>query len=205
MAKYLGKNFQIIIFTPKMSRVFLNCNNSSQKIVNINLLVLLKSKKTQNIDKTINISDTMIDKKDKIILAELKKNARESTKKIATKTEMPRSTIRDRIKKMVNNGVIKSFTIQLGYDKIDLPTTVFVFLSITPNSNIQHRQLASRIAKIPGVYEVYMITGDYDLLIKVRGKSIEDIGKIVIDKFRVLPGVQKSHTSACFEAIKEAF
>ena len=46
-------------------------------------MVLLKSKKTQNIDKVINISDTMIDKKDKIILAELKKNARESTKKIA--------------------------------------------------------------------------------------------------------------------------
>jgi DNA-binding Lrp family transcriptional regulator len=49
-----------------------------------------------------------------------------------------------------------------------------------------------------------MITGDYDLLIKVRGKSIEDIGKIVIDKFRVLPGVEKSATSACFETIKEA-
>ena len=132
----------------------------------------------------------MIDKKDKVILAELKKNARESTKKIAAKMKTPRSTIRDRIKKMVNNGIIKSFTIQLNYKKIDLPTTVFVFLSITPNSNIQHRQLASRISKIPGVYEVYMITGDYDLLIKVRGKSIEDIGKIVIDKFRVLPGVE---------------
>lgn len=146
----------------------------------------------------------MIDKKDQVLLAELKKNARESTKKLATKMKSPRSTIRDRIKKMVNNGVIKSFTIQLDYKKIDLPTTVFVFLSVTPNSNIQHRQLASRIAKIPGVYDVYMITGDYDLLIKVRGKSIEDIGKIVIDKLRVLPGVEKSATSACFETIKEA-
>jgi DNA-binding Lrp family transcriptional regulator len=106
---------------------------------------------------------------------------------------------------MVNNGVIKSFTIQLGYDKIELPTTVFVFLAITPNSNIQHRQLASRISKIPGVYEVYMITGQYDLLIKMRGKSIEDIGKIVIDKLRPLPGVEKTSTSACFETIKEAF
>ncbi len=146
----------------------------------------------------------MIDKKDNIILAELKKNARESTKKIAAKMKTPRSTIRDRIKKMVNKGIIKSFTIQLDYKKIDLPTTVFVFLAITPNSNIQHRQLASRISKIPGVYEVYMITGDYDLLIKARGKSIEDIGKIVIDKFRILPGVKKSHTSACFETIKES-
>ena len=145
----------------------------------------------------------MIDKKDQILLEELKKNGRETTKKLATKMKMPRSTIRDRMKKMIKNGLIKSFTIHIDYKKLDLPTTVFVFLSLTPNSNIQHRKLASRIAKIPGVYEVHMITGDYDLLIKIRGRSIEDIGQIVIDKLRLLPGVIKSSTSACFETIKD--
>ncbi|MFE3845309.1 Lrp/AsnC family transcriptional regulator [Thermoplasmatota archaeon] len=61
------------------------------------------------------------------------------------------------------------------------------------------------IARLPGVYEVYMVTGKYDLLVKIRGKSIEDIGKIVIDRIRVLKGVSQTFTSACFETIKEDF
>ena len=88
------------------------------------------------------------------------------------------------------------------YKKIDLPTKVFVFLAMTPN-NVTHRDLANKISKLPGIYEVDMITGEYDLLVKVRGKNIEEIGKIVIDKIRVMEGVGKSFTSASFETIEE--
>ena len=144
----------------------------------------------------------MMDKKDNVILDELKKNSRETTTKLAKKLEMPRVTVHDRIERLVEKGIIKKFTIQTDYKKIDLPTKVFIFLSITPDDVI-HRDLANKIAKLPGVYEVHMITGEYDLLIKVRGKSIEDIGKIVIDKLRVLEGVGHTFTSACFETIKE--
>jgi len=144
----------------------------------------------------------MIDKKDEKILIELKKNARQSTKDISKKVKIPRVTVHDRIKKMIDNGIIKSFTVKMDYKKIDLPTNVFVFVAITPN-NITHRDLANRISKLPGAYEVHMITGEYDLLIKVKGKNIEEIGKIVIDKIRVMEGVSKSFTSVCLETIKE--
>jgi len=76
----------------------------------------------------------MIDNKDKIILAELKKNARKSTKKIASNVKIPRVTVHDRIQKMVDKGIIKSFTVTLDYKKIDLPTTVFIFFIFYPKS-----------------------------------------------------------------------
>ncbi len=72
-----------------------------------------------------------------------------------------------------------------------------------PNPDLSKRQLAKRIAKIPGVYEVHIISGEYDLLLKVRGKSLEDIGKLVVDKLRQLKGVGKTLTFACFETVKE--
>jgi len=144
----------------------------------------------------------MLDKKDIKILNELKKNGREPTKSIAKKINIPRATVYDRIQRMVETGTIKKFTIKTDYKKIDLPTTVFVFLAITPN-NVTHQDLANKISKLPGVYEVHMITGEYDLLVKVRGKTIEDIGEIVINKLRILEGVGKSFTSACFKTIKE--
>jgi Lrp/AsnC family leucine-responsive transcriptional regulator len=145
----------------------------------------------------------MIDKKDEIILAELKKNARQSTKAIAKSVNIPRVTVHDRIYKMVEKGVIKSFNVSVDYKKIGFSSEVFVFVSFLPNPDVSQRQLAKRIAKLPGVYEVHIISGEYDLLLKVRGTALEDIGKLVVDKLRQLEGVGKTVTFACFETVKE--
>ena len=69
--------------------------------------------------------------------------------------------------------------------------------------NVSQRELAKRIAELSGVYEVHIISGEYDLLLKVRGKSLEEIGKLVVDKLRQLKGVGRTLTCACFETVKE--
>lgn len=145
----------------------------------------------------------MLDKKDKIILSQLKTNARQTTKTIAANVKMPRVTVHDRIKKMVNQGIIKSFCAIPDYEKIGLQTKVFIFISFQSDTEISQRELAKRIAKLNGVFEVHIISGEYDLLVKVRGTSLEEIGKLVVDKLRELNGVDKTLTCTCFETIKE--
>ena len=145
----------------------------------------------------------MFDKKDEIILTELKKNARTSTKNIAANVNIPRVTVHDRIQKMVGKGIIKSFSVIPDYGKIGLPSKVFIFVSFLPNPDVSQRQLAKRIAELPGVHEVHIISGEYDLLLKVRGKALEEIGKLIVDKLRQLKGVGSTLTCTCFETIKE--
>lgn len=145
----------------------------------------------------------MLDKKDQIILNELKKNSRNSTKNIASNIKIPRVTVHDRIQKMIKNGIIKSFNVNIDYKKIGLPTEVFIFISFLPNVDISQRELAKQISRLSGVEEVHIISGEYDLLLKVRGQSLEEIGKLVVDKLRKLKGVGKTLTFACFETIKE--
>ena len=145
----------------------------------------------------------MLDKKDQVILTELKKNSRNSTKTIASNVKIPRVTVHDRIQKMQEKGIIKSFTAIVDYEKLGLSTKVFIFVSFLHNTNVSQRELAKRISKIPGVYEVHIISGEYDLLLKIRGKSLEEIGKLVIDKLRELKGVGRTLTCACFETVKE--
>jgi len=145
----------------------------------------------------------MIDRKDELILTELKKNARNSTKNIAEAIHLPRVTVHDRIQKMSKQGIIKSFNVSIDYNKIGYSTEVFVFISFLPNPDISQRELAQRIAQLPGVYEVHIISGEYDLLLKVRGKTLEDIGTLVVDKIRHLKGVGTTLTIACFQTIKE--
>lgn len=145
----------------------------------------------------------MIDDKDEIILNELKKNSRDTTKNIGKNVKIPRITVHDRIKKMIDKGIIKNFTIIPDYQKIGLPSKVYIFISFRSEKKISQRELANRIAKLKGVFEVHIISGEYDLLIKVRGTSLEEIGKLVIDKLRKLDGVDKTLTCTCFETVKE--
>lgn len=145
----------------------------------------------------------MIDEKDQMVLNELKKNSRNSTKNIAKNIQIPRVTVHDRIQKMQEKGVIKKFSISIDYKKTGLPTEVFVFVGFQPNVEVSQRELAKRIGKLTGVSEVHIISGEYDLLLKVRGTSLEEIGKLVVDKLRDLKGVGRTLTFACFETVKE--
>ena len=104
---------------------------------------------------------------------------------------------------MQQKGIIKQYTTLIDYNKIELNTKAFIFISFLHNTNVSQRELAKRISKIKGVYEVHIISGEYDLLLKVRGKSLEEIGKFVIDKLRELKGVGRTLTMPCFETIKE--
>ena len=145
----------------------------------------------------------MIDTKDEKILQALHNNARASTKALAQQVGFPRVTVHDRIQKLVKKGIITSFTVTLDYKKIGFSSEVFIFVSFLPNPEVSQRELAQRIAQFPGVFEVHIISGEYDLLLKARGESLETIGSLVIDKLRQLKGVGKTLTFACFDTVKE--
>jgi len=87
--------------------------------------------------------------------------------------------------------------------KIGMPITAFILVSFIPNPDISQRELAREISKIENVREVYIIAGEWDLLLKVRGKDMEEIGKLVLDKLRGMKGVGKTVTCTCFSVIKE--
>ena len=145
----------------------------------------------------------MLDKKDNLILKELKKNSRQTTKQIAENINLPRITVHDRIKKMTKKGIIKKFSAIPDYEKIGLPCKVIIFVSFLPNVNVSQKELANKIAKLTRIYEVDIISGEYDLLIKARGASLKEIGKLVVEKLRQIKGVGRTLTCTCFENIKE--
>lgn len=145
----------------------------------------------------------MIDEKDKKILNELKENSRQTTKKISEKTEIPRVTVHERIQKMINKGVIKKFTIIPDYAKVGLPFKAFIFISLEKIPGVSQRTVAYHVAKLPEVYEVHIVSGEYDLLIKVRGQHLDEISKLVIDKLRIIKGVGGTLTMTVFETMKE--
>jgi DNA-binding Lrp family transcriptional regulator len=145
----------------------------------------------------------MLDEKDRAILTELQKDARRSTKAISKDLNIPRATVHERIKRMMDKGIIKGFTVVPDYSQLGEPVTAFILISFLPNNDVSQRELATKIAALDGVQEVHLISGEHDILIKVRGRSMEGIGSLVIDKLRMIPGVGKTLTVASFASIKE--
>jgi DNA-binding Lrp family transcriptional regulator len=83
------------------------------------------------------------------------------------------------------------------------PITAFILISFLPEPTISQRNLAQEIASMEGVQEVHLISGEYDILVKVRGTSMESIGSLVIDRIRMLRGVGRTLTCSSFAAVKD--
>ncbi|CAD5245276.1 Lrp/AsnC family transcriptional regulator [Thermococcus sp. 18S1] len=144
-----------------------------------------------------------LDATDLRLLKELKENARENIASLSKKLGIPRTTVHYRIKKLVEDGVIEKFTVKPDYKKLDLGTTAFILARYEPDSGLSQREVAERIAALEGVYEVHIIAGEWDLLIKVRAPSSEAVGRIVVDRLREIKGVGQTVTMVSFVTVKE--
>ncbi|HVL47780.1 MAG TPA: Lrp/AsnC family transcriptional regulator [Candidatus Thermoplasmatota archaeon] len=145
----------------------------------------------------------MLDEKDRLILQELRADAKKTTKTIAENTAIPRTTVHDRVTKLESSGVVRRYTVIPNYELIGEPTTAFVFLTYDREKGTSQREVAEQLSKLEGVYEVHLISGEWDILAKVRGRTVESIGELVIERLRDIPGVDKTFTSTVFRTVKE--
>jgi len=145
----------------------------------------------------------MLDVKDQAILDELIKDSRKTTKAIARELDIPRATVHDRIVRMEQKKLIKKYTAVPDYSQLGIGVTAFILVQFSPQEGMSQRETAEEIAELIGIHEVHMISGEYDMLLKVRGSSMEDIGKLVIDRLREIKGVARTLTCACFTTVKE--
>ena len=145
----------------------------------------------------------MLDEKDSAILEELIKDSRKSTKAIARELDIPRATVHDRIVRMEARGVIRRYTAVPDYARLDLGVTAFILAQFDHGEGTSQRDTAEEIAQIPGIFEVHLISGEYDILLKVRGASMEEIGRLVVDRLREVKGVARTLTCASFSTVKE--
>ena len=145
----------------------------------------------------------MLDEKDSTILEELMKDSRRTTKAVARELDLPRATVHDRIVKMEQKKVILRYTAVPDFAQLGLGVTAFILVQFEPEKGLSQRDTAEDIAMLPGIFEVHMISGEYDMLLKVRGSSMEEIGKLVIDRLRDVKGVSRTLTCACFTTVKE--
>jgi Lrp/AsnC family leucine-responsive transcriptional regulator len=149
-----------------------------------------------------------LDEKDFAILALIQSDCKLTAREIARKIDSPITTVFAKIKRMEDLEIIKEYRAVLDPKKLDYGTTAFILASVTygvrsGEKPFSQRDRAAEIAKFPEVQEVHIITGDWDLLIKLKGENVDSIGRFVIDKLRFIEGIEKTLTCMVFETCKE--
>jgi Lrp/AsnC family transcriptional regulator, leucine-responsive regulatory protein len=149
-----------------------------------------------------------LDEKDIAILLLIQENSKLTANQIAKKTSTPITTVFAKIKRMEELGIIKQYRAILSPEKLNLATAAFILAAVSYGNKedgtpITQRDVAEEIVRLPDVQEVHIITGDWDLLVKVRAESVDAIGKFVVDKLRRINGLQKTLTCMVFETVKE--
>ncbi|MDP7181402.1 MAG: Lrp/AsnC family transcriptional regulator [Candidatus Woesearchaeota archaeon] len=144
-----------------------------------------------------------VDNKDRRIIAELVQNSDQTTSKLSKKLGIPITTVHNRIKKLQKDGVIINYTVNLDHHKLGRPIPAFINVTINygAGKNISQTSIATKLKKIDGVYETYILTGGADIVAKVLAKDIPDLNAIVTEKLRNIEGIDKTQTSIVLKEV----
>ena len=139
-----------------------------------------------------------LDDRDHQIIAELRQNARQSIRDIAKKTNIRPSTVHERIRRMVESGVIEKFTLKLSNKAIGENFIVFMLIAGKPTEYVGEGLLGNACIK-----EAFGITGEYDIHFKLKFPDVEAFNDYVLGFRKRNPSVAKTLTMVVTANLKE--
>ena len=138
------------------------------------------------------------------ILEILEDNPRIGPGEIATMTGLTEAQAASKIKEMEKKGIIRKYKTVIDWEKAgEEYVYAIIEIKITLRSRTGYDAIAERIAKFPEVRSVRLISGDHDLSLTVRGKSMKDVAFFVAEKIATLEQVQGTVTHFVLRTYKE--
>ena len=149
-----------------------------------------------------------LDDIDKKILKLLQEDCKRSISEISKTVDKGISTVHARIKALEQMGVIKQYTALIDHSLLGRSTLAFILVTVryrTPGKNdtLSQREFCKEIAQHPFVQDVHVLSGEYDVLLKVRTRDVEELNRFIVDFLRNIPSVDRTLTMFAMESFLE--
>jgi DNA-binding Lrp family transcriptional regulator len=151
-----------------------------------------------------------LDEKDFQILRILENNCKLHTKTISKEVKSPITTVFSRIKRLEKLGIIKKYKAILDAEKLNKGTTAFILIEFFFQRDIgvlKRENLADHIykklAKLKEIQDLHIITGRWDVLLKVKVKDVKAVGDFVLNKLKMIEGIETTYTLMVLDTKKE--
>lgn len=138
------------------------------------------------------------------ILKTIEKNSRISIKELAVLLGEEEINVANEIAAMEAEGVICGYHTLINWEQTSLEkVNALIEVRVTPQRGQGFDNIAERIYKYPEVDAVYLISGGYDLLVSLEGKSLKAISSFVSDKLSTLDSVLSTATHFVLKKYKD--
>lgn len=138
------------------------------------------------------------------ILSVIEKNSRIDTSELAIRLGTTEAAIVEEMAAMEKEGVICGYHTMINWEKTsEEKVTALIEVRVTPQRGQGFDNIAERIYKYPEVKSVYLISGGYDLLVTLEGKTLKEVSSFVSDKLSTLETVLSTATHFILKKYKD--
>lgn len=139
----------------------------------------------------VTTSQRLLDPLDLAIARALERDARISLLELSRQVGTSRTTVSERLNRLVEAGYVRGFHARLDYPRLGYPLTAFVAIQAQQPMALE---VIAALKQLPEVEEIHAVTGRFDLLVKVRARSTEHLQLILITKIQTIPNIGRGET-----------
>ena len=141
---------------------------------------------------------------DRKILRKLQADARASLQEIGQAVGLSPSPCWERIRKLEAAGVIEGYTVRLNPQALGLSDTVLVQVTLDSHSDNTLEKFGETLAAIPEVIEAFLVSGEYDYLLRVAVKDTRDYERLLRERLYKIKGIRHSKSSFVLRTLKKS-
>ncbi len=133
-----------------------------------------------------------LDELDRCILRILQENGRASYSEIARRLRVPESTVRLRVRKLQERGIIRKFSALINPFKAGYSIVAFIAVDVEAN---RIKTVAEELSRLPEVDVLGIATGAHDILMQVTVRDLQELENFLIEKLGRIKGIRSTETS----------
>ena len=138
------------------------------------------------------------------LLKLLSENSKLTTGELALMLGEPEDYIAAQIREYENSGVIRGYRAVVNWDEVpDSGVVALIELKVAPQLQKGFDEFAERVLGYEEVESVYLMAGSYDLLLTVKGQSIQDVSSFVAKQLAAMDGILSTATHFMLKRYKE--
>ena len=141
---------------------------------------------------------------DKKLLGLLQNDTKKTTKELSMVLNLSVTAVYERIKKLEREGVIKKYVALLDRNKVEKAFVVFCHIKLIQHTKDLIHTFESEVVKLEEVSECFHVSGDYDYILKVNVKDMEEFREFMVTKLTGLQHIGSTHNSFMIGEVKNS-
>lgn len=138
------------------------------------------------------------------ILTFIEKNSRIDLKELAIMLGVDEVTVANELEAMEKENIICGYHTLIDWDKVGIEkVSAMIEVSVTPQRGMGFDNIAERIYNYPEVNSVYLISGGFDLMVTLEGKTLREVSSFVTNKLSTLDQVLSTKTNFILKKYKD--